>query len=101
MHAITVGDNDNTTTEQRQAELQDQIEKETKIKIGSENLLEVLQWAAWIAFGVCVLGFVIAGGAMAVGSQRGDGHQHGSRLAWIMAGCIVIASASGLVGALA
>lgn len=42
MHAITVGDNDNTTTEQRQAELQDQIEKETKIKIGSENLLEAL-----------------------------------------------------------
>ncbi|KAH8732307.1 Rapamycin-insensitive companion of mTOR, N-term-domain-containing protein [Phaeosphaeriaceae sp. PMI808] len=42
MHAITVGDNDNTTTEQRQADLQDQIEKETKIKIGSENLLEAL-----------------------------------------------------------
>ncbi|KAF1837369.1 cytosolic regulator pianissimo [Decorospora gaudefroyi] len=42
MHAITVGDNDATTTEQRQAELQDQIEKETKIKIGSENLLEAL-----------------------------------------------------------
>lgn len=42
MHAITVGDNDSTTTEQRQAELQDQIEKETKIKIGSENLLEAL-----------------------------------------------------------
>ncbi|KAF1842446.1 uncharacterized protein K460DRAFT_370407 [Cucurbitaria berberidis CBS 394.84] len=42
MHAITVGDNDDTTTEQRQAELQDQIEKETKIKIGSENLLEAL-----------------------------------------------------------
>ncbi|CAO2647785.1 Nn.00g087070.m01.CDS01 [Neocucurbitaria sp. VM-36] len=42
MHAITVADNDDTTTEQRQAELQDQIEKETKIKIGSENLLEAL-----------------------------------------------------------
>ncbi|KAF2033583.1 hypothetical protein EK21DRAFT_58282 [Setomelanomma holmii] len=42
MHAITVGDNDNTTSEQRQAELQDQIDKETKIKIGSENLLEAL-----------------------------------------------------------
>jgi rapamycin-insensitive companion of mTOR len=42
MHAITVGDNENATTEQRQAELQDQIEKETKIKIGSENLLEAL-----------------------------------------------------------
>ncbi|KAF1947748.1 cytosolic regulator pianissimo [Clathrospora elynae] len=42
MHAITVADNDGTTSEQRQAELQDQIEKETKIKIGSENLLEAL-----------------------------------------------------------
>jgi rapamycin-insensitive companion of mTOR len=42
MHAITVGENDGTTSEQRQAELQDQIEKETKIRIGSENLLEAL-----------------------------------------------------------
>lgn len=44
MHAITVGDHDDddTTTEQRQSDLQDQIEKETKIKIGSENLLEAL-----------------------------------------------------------
>ncbi|KZM28429.1 TOR signaling [Ascochyta rabiei] len=42
MHAITVGDNDNSTSEQRQADLQDQIDKETKIKIGSENLLEAL-----------------------------------------------------------
>ncbi|KAH7139446.1 Rapamycin-insensitive companion of mTOR, N-term-domain-containing protein [Dendryphion nanum] len=42
MHAITVGNDTSTTTEQRQADLQDQIEKETKIKIGSENLLEAL-----------------------------------------------------------
>jgi rapamycin-insensitive companion of mTOR len=42
MHAITVGDNDNSTSEQRQAELQDQIEKEIKIRTGSENLLEAL-----------------------------------------------------------
>ncbi|KAF2019652.1 cytosolic regulator pianissimo [Aaosphaeria arxii CBS 175.79] len=41
-HAIIVGDDRSTTTEERQAELQDQIEKETKIKIGSENLLEAL-----------------------------------------------------------
>src|SRR4051794_19462896 len=32
------GEDSETTSEQRQAELQDQIEKETKIKIGSENL---------------------------------------------------------------
>ncbi|EON65297.1 hypothetical protein W97_04535 [Coniosporium apollinis CBS 100218] len=35
-------DDTRTTSEQRQAELRDQIEKETKIKIGSENLLEAL-----------------------------------------------------------
>jgi rapamycin-insensitive companion of mTOR len=42
LHAITVADSDALTTEQRQAELHDAIEKETKIKIGSENLLEAL-----------------------------------------------------------
>jgi len=41
-YAIVVGEDDSATTEQRQADLQDQIEKETKIKIGSENLLEAL-----------------------------------------------------------
>ncbi|KAF2865868.1 Rapamycin-insensitive companion of mTOR, N-term-domain-containing protein [Massariosphaeria phaeospora] len=41
-HAIIVGNDSSVTTEQRQADLQDQIEKETKIKIGSENLLEAL-----------------------------------------------------------
>jgi hypothetical protein len=41
-HAIIVGDDNSTTTEQRQADLQDAIEKETKIKTGSENLLEAL-----------------------------------------------------------
>ena len=32
----------NATTEQRQAEFRDKIEKETKIKVGTENLLEAL-----------------------------------------------------------
>lgn len=41
-HAIIVGNDGDSTTEQRQADLQDQIDKETKIKIGSENLLEAL-----------------------------------------------------------
>jgi rapamycin-insensitive companion of mTOR len=41
-YAIVVGEDDSASTEQRQADLQDQIEKETKIKTGSENLLEAL-----------------------------------------------------------
>lgn len=42
MHAITVGDDSSSTTEQRQADLQDRLDRETKIKIGSENMLEAL-----------------------------------------------------------
>ncbi|KAL1631144.1 hypothetical protein SLS56_004533 [Neofusicoccum ribis] len=42
-HTSFAGDDSmRTASEQRQAELRDQIEKETKIKIGSENLLEAL-----------------------------------------------------------
>ncbi|MBF5083759.1 hypothetical protein [Quadrisphaera sp. INWT6] len=67
---------------------------------GSEGLLTILQWAAWIGFGVAVLGVVLAGIAMAISHRRGEGGEHMSRLGWVFAGCIVIGSAAGLVGAL-
>ena len=67
---------------------------------GSEGFLTILQWAAWIAFGICVLGVIIAGGAMAIGRSRGEGGEHAQRLGMVLAGCIVIGSASGLVSAL-
>ena len=67
---------------------------------GSEGLLAILSWAAWIAFGICVLGVIIAGGAMAIGNRRGEGGEHATRLGWVLAGSIVIGSASALVGAL-
>lgn len=67
---------------------------------GADRLTELLSWAAWIAFGVCVLGVIVAGGAMALGSRRGEGGEHMSRLGWALGGCIVIGAASSLVGAL-
>jgi len=67
---------------------------------GSDGFVKILRWAAYLALGVCVLGVIIAGGAMAVSSRRGEGGEHMSRLGWVMAGAIVIGSASGLVGAL-
>ncbi|ORY02958.1 Rapamycin-insensitive companion of mTOR, N-term-domain-containing protein [Clohesyomyces aquaticus] len=42
MHSIIINEDPSISTEQRQAELQDQIDKEEKIKIGSENMLEAL-----------------------------------------------------------
>ncbi|KAF2843314.1 hypothetical protein M501DRAFT_994203 [Patellaria atrata CBS 101060] len=41
-HTSFKEEDERTASEQRQAELRDQIDKETKIKIGSENLLEAL-----------------------------------------------------------
>lgn len=67
---------------------------------GSDKLLEVVDWVRWIAFTVCILGILIAGAMMAVGQRRGEGGEHAARLGWVLAACIVIASASLLVGAL-
>lgn len=67
---------------------------------GSEGLLTILQWAAWIGFAVAVLGVILAGIAMVVSIRRQEGGEHVARLGWVFAGCIVIGSASGLVGAL-
>jgi type IV secretory pathway VirB2 component (pilin) len=46
---------------------------------------------------VCVIGIVVAGAMMAVGQRRGEGGEHASRLGWVIAGCIVIGAASGIV----
>ena len=67
---------------------------------GSEGIITILQWAAWIAAAVCVLGVLIAGAMMAVQMRQGEGGQSVTRLGWVMAGAIVIGSASALVGAI-
>jgi len=67
---------------------------------GSGGIVTIIKWAAWIGLAVCVLGVIIAGASMAFASRRGDGGEHMSKLGWVLGGCIVIGSASGLVGAL-
>lgn len=67
---------------------------------GSEGLVTILRWVFYIASAMCVLGVLIAGGMMAISVQRGSGGEHVSRLGWALGGCIVIGSASALVGAL-
>lgn len=67
---------------------------------GAGKLLTLLRWAAWIALGVCVLGVIACGAMMAISHRRGDGGEHAGRLGMVLAGCILIGAASGLVGAL-
>ena len=67
---------------------------------GSDKLLKLLRWGAWIVAGLCVAGVMIVAGGMAVRHNRGEGGQHGAGLAWVMAACILLGSASAVVGAL-
>ena len=66
----------------------------------SGGIKTVVGWVTWIAFSICVLGVIIAGAMMAIGQRRGEGGEHAARLGWVLAACIVIGSASALVGAL-
>jgi hypothetical protein len=43
---------------------------------------------------------IIAGASMAVQHRHGPGGEHAARLGWVAAGCVVVGSASALVGAL-
>jgi hypothetical protein len=67
---------------------------------GADGVDTILAWAAWMAFAICVLGVIIAGATMAIQHRRGEGGESMARLGWVFGGCIVIGSASALVGAL-
>lgn len=67
---------------------------------GSEGIVKILGWAAWVAVVICVLGVLIAGATMAIQHRRGEGGESMARLGWVLGGVIVIGSASALVGAL-
>lgn len=66
---------------------------------GSEGLLRILRWAAFVALVACVLGVIVCGALMALQHQRGGGGEHANRLGMVMAGAIIIGSASALITA--
>ena len=67
---------------------------------GSDGIVKILGWAAWVAVVICVLGVLIAGATMAIQHRRQEGGESMARLGWVLGGVIVIGSASALVGAL-
>jgi hypothetical protein len=68
---------------------------------GAQQFSTILGWAAYIASGVCVLGIIITGGMLAISHRGGGGGgEHASKLGWIFAGCVLIGSATFIVGAL-
>ncbi len=65
-----------------------------------EKITTVTDWVTAVAIAVCILGVIIAGAMMAIGQRRGEGGEHAARLGWVLAGCIVIGTASALVRAI-
>lgn len=68
---------------------------------GSDKVTTVISWIAWGVFAVAVLGVLLVAGRMMLKHQRGEGAEAAGGLGWVLGGCILAASASGLVGALA
>lgn len=66
---------------------------------GADDFTLVLSWVFWIALFAGVLGFVIAGVMMMMQSRGrgGDGTEAVARVGWVAVGCVIVASASGLV----
>jgi hypothetical protein len=68
---------------------------------GGAGLLKVLGWAAWIVFGMAVLGVLFVAGKMMIDQKSGHGGgQHAQSLGIVLTGCIIASVASGLVGAI-
>lgn len=63
------------------------------------NVLEILQWVAWLATAACVGGLLYSAAKMALAHRRGD-DTNVAQLGWVFAACLLIGSASTIVGAL-
>lgn len=64
---------------------------------GADNLLTILRWAAYLGYAVCVLGVIVAAATMAIQHRHGTAGENGARLGWVLAGSLLIGSASALV----
>ncbi|WP_018223855.1 hypothetical protein [Salinispora pacifica] len=64
-----------------------------------DRILTLLQWVAYLATAACVGGVLYTAAKMALAHRRGD-DTNLSQLGWVFAACILIGSASTVVGAL-
>lgn len=57
----------------------------------------IVNTVAWISFGMCVVGIMACGGMMAMSHRRGE--NPAEHVGSVMAGCLIVGSATSLVGA--
>lgn len=67
---------------------------------GADDLLKVLKWVAWSVTALCVAGIFGVAARMTVDHSRGGGREHARGLGFVLGACVLVGSASGIVGAL-
>ena len=67
---------------------------------GTQGIVTVMGYVAWVVCALCVTGVLLVAGRMALHHRQGIGGEHLSGLAWVLAACILVAAGSGVVGAL-
>ncbi|MFD0746236.1 hypothetical protein ACFQ1L_33600 [Phytohabitans flavus] len=63
----------------------------------AESVVTALNLLAWAGTAAGVIGVLVTGTVMAISQRRGDGGEHMGRLGWVMAGCVLVASAGPIV----
>jgi hypothetical protein len=67
---------------------------------GTQGLLTVLGWGAWIVTLVCIAGIFAVAAKMAFSHRRGEGSEAVGQLGWVMGACVLIAAAGPIVNVL-
>ncbi|MFC3520009.1 hypothetical protein ACFPZ0_04165 [Streptomonospora nanhaiensis] len=63
-------------------------------------LVQILEWASWVALAVCLLALVATGALMAVNTRRGEGSDHLRRLGLVLTATVLVSGATGIATAL-
>ena len=66
----------------------------------STNVDTIISWACWICFTIAILGVLFVAFKMIVQHHRGEGGQQFASLMYVLGGAILVAAASGIIGAL-
>lgn len=67
---------------------------------GTQGIVTAMGYAAWVVCAICVVGVLVCAGRMAVSHRQGMAGEHMSGIAYVLGACILVASASAIVGSL-
>jgi hypothetical protein len=67
---------------------------------GTQGIITILGYAAWLVCALCVGGVFVVAGKMAVAHRHGIAGEHMTGLGFVLGACVLVAASSAIVGAL-